>query len=225
MNVNNHKFITWGDIHDSVYTVVYELLKQVKQKDLYTYQHCLRVGSYSRKLASSMGLDEFHQRAAELGGLLHDIGKIGVDQKIVHKPSKLTDDEFKSMREHPDLSAEMIEKQKTNFNKNFLDYIIPVVRYHHERVDGKGYPHKVENQDIPLLSRVILVVDTLDAMKEDRPYRRGMPIEIIIRELKRCSGTQFDSQIVKAFVESYFSWDEKVDRETTAKILNPLKAA
>jgi len=224
MKVNNHKFLSWGDIDDSVYSVSYDLLKQVKHKDLYTYYHCLRVGNYSKKLAQSMGLDEYHQKAAEIGGLLHDIGKIGVDQSIVHKPSKLTDDEFKAMREHPDISAQMIDEKKTSFNKNFLDYLIPIVRYHHERVDGKGYPHKIENQDIPLLSRVILVVDTLDAMKEDRPYRKGMPIELIIRELKRCSGTQFDPQIVKTFIESYFRWDEKIDQQTNAKILAPLKA-
>lgn len=209
--------MAWGDIPDWSYDSVKSLLESLKVVEPSTYYHCLRVGEYSRKLALEMGLNEFEQKIAEFSGLLHDIGKIGIERSILLKPGKLDPHELDIIRNHSVLSEQIIMP----FTEHpFFKHILPAVRGHHERLDGEGYPDKLIGDAIPLISRVILVVDTYDAMSENRAYRKGLPDEIIYGELKRCSGTQFDSQITKIFLSAHAMWNkEKVDSDTFHNII------
>jgi putative nucleotidyltransferase with HDIG domain len=209
--------MAWGDIPDWSYDSVRALLEALKAVEPSTYHHCLRVGEYSRKLAVAMGLNEFEQKVAEFSGLLHDIGKIGIDRSVLLKPGKLNPHELDIMRNHSIISEEII---KPLAHHPFFKQIQPAVRGHHERIDGEGYPDKLMGEEIPLLSRVILVVDTYDAMSEDRIYRKGLPDEVIYSELKRCAGSQFDPQLTKMFLAAHAGWKkEKSDEDTLHMII------
>lgn len=209
--------MAWGDIPDWSYDSVRALLESLKAVEPSTYHHCLRVGEYSRKLAVAMGLNEFEQKVAEFSGLLHDIGKIGIDRSVLLKPGKLNPHELDIIRNHSLISEEIIKPFEAH---PFFKQIIPAVRGHHERLDGEGYPDKLIGDEINLISRVILVVDTYDAMSEDRIYRKGLPDDVIYSELKRCAGTQFDPQLVKIFLSVHASWKkQKADEETEHLII------
>jgi HD-GYP domain-containing protein (c-di-GMP phosphodiesterase class II) len=154
-----------------------------------------------------MGLSEYEQLVAEFSGLLHDIGKMGIDLEVLHKPAKLSDEEYQLVMSHPVLSERILAPLNVH---PFFKQIAPAVRGHHERVDGRGYPDKLQGDQIPLMARVVLVVDTLDAMSQERSYRKGMPIDLVYKELERCAGTQFDSKMVKVFVESHKFWAKEI---------------
>jgi putative nucleotidyltransferase with HDIG domain len=204
--------MAWGDIPDWSYDSVKSLMEALKAVEPSTYHHCLRVGEYSRKLALSMGLNEFEQKVAEFSGILHDIGKIGIDRSILLKPGKLDPHELDVIRSHSTMSEEII---KPFAEHPFFKQILPAVRGHHERLDGEGYPDKLMGEEIPLMSRIILVVDTYDAMSEDRVYRKGLPDDIIYAEIKRCSGSQFDPNLVKIFLQAHASWKKQQDDQQT----------
>ena len=209
--------MAWGDIPDWSYDSVRSLLEALKAVEPSTYHHCLRVGEYSRKLSVAMGLNEFEQKVAEFSGLLHDIGKIGIDRNVLLKPGKLDPHELDIIRSHSIISEEIVKPFESH---PFFKQIVPAVRGHHERLDGEGYPDKLMGDEIPLMSRIILVVDTYDAMSEDRIYRKGLPDDIIYSELKRCSGSQFDPQLVKIFLSVHASWKkEQSDKETYHQII------
>lgn len=209
--------MAWGDIPDWAYDSVRSLLEALKTVEPSTYHHCLRVGEYSRKLALAMGMNEFEQKVAEFSGMLHDIGKIGIDRNILMKPGKLDAHELDIMQSHSIVSEQIIKPFATH---PFFKQILPVVRGHHERLDGQGYPDKLMGDEIPLTSRVILVVDTYDAMSVDRIYRKGLSDEIIYAELKRCSGTQFEPELVKIFLAIHASWKtQQSDEETYHQII------
>lgn len=197
--------MAWGDIPDWSYDTVRAMLEALKAAEPSTYYHCLRVGEYSRKLARDAGLSEYDQRAAEFAGMLHDIGKIGIERAVLLKPGKLDPHELDIMRNHSVISEQIL---KPFSEVPFFKHIMPAVRGHHERLDGEGYPDKMMGDEIPLIARVILVVDTYDAMSEDRVYRRGLPDDIVYAELKRCAGTQFDQQLVKTFLQAHSTWKE-----------------
>lgn len=202
----------WGDIPSWAYDSARALMESLKVVDAITYAHCCRVGEMSRKLSRDAGLNEYEQKQAEFAGLFHDIGKIGISPAILLKPGKLDADEYQLMQRHSELSEEII---KPLARHDFFAQILPAVRGHHERVDGTGYPDKKRGDEVPLLARVILVVDTYDAMTETRAYRKGLPVDVVFAELKRCSGTQFDSQLVKTFLQAQKYWHlEESDRET-----------
>lgn len=205
-----------GDIPEWAYSAVESVLRSLKVADPDTYAHCLRVGEHSRKLAKFAGLNEYQQRVSQFAGMLHDVGKMGVDLAITHKPGKLDAAEYETMKSHPILSEEII---KPLAHHEFFQQILPAVRGHHERIDGTGYPDKRHGEDVPIVSRVILIVDTLDAMGQDRAYRKGLPIDVIYRELEKFAGTQFDQALVKIFLEAHPYWSqEKVDEETLRRV-------
>lgn len=209
--------MAWDNIPDWSYDSVRSLLQALKVVEPSTYHHCLRVGEYCRKLAADMGLNEYEQKVAEFSGLLHDIGKIGIDRSVLLKPGKLDPHELDIIRNHSLISEEII---KPFASHPFFKQILPAVRGHHERLDGEGYPDKLVGDEIPLMSRIILVVDTYDAMSEDRIYRKGLPDEIIYAELKRCSGSQFDPQLVKIFLGAHAFWKKQAnDQETLHQII------
>ena len=130
-----------------------------------------------------------------MGGLFHDIGKIGIPDNILLKESKLDDNEYSQIQNHPSIGAHILGDAAV-----FQD-IIPMVKHHHEKYDGTGYPSQLKGEDIPLIARIAAVADTFDAMTSKRSYRNALPIETVISEIERCSGTQFDPEIAKVFLD------------------------
>jgi HD-GYP domain-containing protein (c-di-GMP phosphodiesterase class II) len=191
------------------------LLQALRERDPYTYGHCRRVGRYARLLAQAAGLNEFEQRVVEFSAMFHDIGKIGIPDSILLKEGRLNEEEEKIMREHPIKSMEIISPLATI---PFFKATLPGIRYHHERVDGIGYPDGISGDQIPLNARIILISDTFDAMTTTRSYRKGMPVEMAYKELKLFSGRQFDKQLVKVFLEAHPKWGE-MDEEITEKFI------
>ena len=184
-----------SDLEELFVGVVKSLSSAIDAKSPWTAGHSERVTKYALDIAKQMGLPEKELKDLELAGLLHDIGKIGTYESILDKPAKLTDEELAVMRQHPVMGAEILAHIRQ------LKDIIPGVKYHHEFYDGTGYPDGLKGEAIPLHARILTVADTVDAMGADRPYREGMTMDVIIAELKRCSGTQFDPKVAEAFLE------------------------
>ena len=207
----------WGDVPRWAYDAAMALMQSLKTVDPTTYKHCLRVGEMSRKLARDAGLNEYEQKVAEFSGLFHDLGKMGVSHEIVGKPGKLDPHEQDIMRNHPKLSEMIV--QPLAQNHVFFQQLLPGIRGHHERMDGEGYPDKLMGEKISPIARIILVVDTYDAMSQTRSYRKGLPDEIVFSELKRCSGTQFDPQLVRVFLQAIQTWKKnEFEAETVEKL-------
>jgi putative nucleotidyltransferase with HDIG domain len=174
--------------------VLVELLVQtLGGKDGYTAQHSDRVAILAREIAVVMGLAQPEVELAYIGGRLHDIGKLWVDDHYLTKPGPLTPDEYESLKTHTTAGYELMNR----FER--LKQVRDVVLSHHERMDGRGYPHGLAGVEIPLTARIVSVADAYDAMTTDRSYRRGRPSEKALEELNRCSGAQFDRQVVDAF--------------------------
>jgi putative nucleotidyltransferase with HDIG domain len=189
--------MAWDDIPDWSLDVAKELLGQVKDKDLFTYDHCCRVGRGSRKLAKAIGLNEFEQAIVEYAGLFHDIGKVQIPLEILVKPGRLDSNEIEIIKSHPKLSADMIQHLD---NVPFFRFMLPGIKYHHEKIEGTGYPNALKGDNIPLFARLIAVVDAYDAMTNMRPYRNPLPEEKAIQEIKDYAGSQFDAKLVKEFL-------------------------
>lgn len=164
--------------------------RAIDAKDQYTKGHSVRVAIYSREMAKRMGMSEDDQQRVYYIGLLHDVGKIGIPDGILNKPGRLNDDEREIIKRHPKIGGQILE------NFTAVEGIADGARYHHERYDGDGYNEGKKGTDIPLIARIIGVADTYDAMSSNRCYRKGLSNEVIAEELKRCSGTQFDPEIV-----------------------------
>ncbi len=172
------------------------LAAAVDAKDPYTHNHSRNVSSYSRAIAEQMFLSEREMEILELSAILHDIGKIAIPESILNKPAKLTDEEFDIMKSHPLCGVKIVE------NIEEMEEIIPGMKYHHERYDGKGYPEGLKGDEIPLLAQIMAVADTYDAITSDRPYRKGPGHEFAEKEIIRCSGTQFSPTVTEAFLKS-----------------------
>lgn len=167
----------------------------VDAKDTYTKGHSDRVAFYSKLLAKEITLSKEQQERIYIGGLFHDIGKIGVPDSILQKPDRLTDEEYSEIKNHPLIGAQIINAA------TIFEDIIPIVKHHHERYDGRGYPSRLEGKDIPLYARIVAVADAFDAMTSDRQYRKGMEIDKAKDELIKNVDTQFDGELAKKFVE------------------------
>lgn len=168
------------------------LVSALEARDPLTQAHTGRIRDIAVALAVSMRLPSEQVRAIRLGAILHDVGKIGVADAILRKPGPLTSDEWDSMRCHPVIGERMLR------NIEFLAPALPVIRHHHERWDGDGYPDRLSGQAIPLGARIVAVCDSLDAMTSDRPYRQAMHISAALAELASCAGSQFDPRCVVA---------------------------
>ncbi|MEA2662471.1 MAG: hypothetical protein QOH08_2043 [Chloroflexota bacterium] len=163
-------------------------------RDTETEGHARRVVRYMELIAEGLRVPVEQHATLRRGALLHDIGKIGVPDHILRKPGPLTDNEWYTMRTHPDLGAKIIA------NVPFLQEVAVIIRAHHERWDGNGYPEGLAGERIPLGARIFAVADSFDAMTSDRPYRRGRQLDEALAEIERCSGTQFDPAVVRAFL-------------------------
>lgn len=175
--------------------MVKTLARAVDSKDHYTHEHSDRASSRAKKLAQALHLDSAYARYVEYAALLHDIGKIGIDESILNKPGKLTAEEYEEMKKHPMIGHQILAPVK------FLGPVAQMVLHHQEWYDGRGYPEALKGEQIPLGSRIVAVIDAWDAMTSDRPYRKALGRERAIAELRKGSGTQFDPTIVDAFLK------------------------
>ncbi|HSJ41513.1 MAG TPA: HD-GYP domain-containing protein [Xanthobacteraceae bacterium] len=166
----------------------------IDAKDGYTHQHSERVAAYGVKLARELGFDADSRAIVELSGLLHDVGKIGVPDAILNKPGRLTDEEYAEVRRHPLHGARVL----SNIQSEKVLSLLPGVKYHHERWDGKGYPEGLSGEQIPLLGRILAAADFLDALTSDRAYRKGVSLDEAMRMVQDLSGEAFDPAVVKA---------------------------
>ena len=186
---------TYSKLENAYMESIETLRRTVDAKDTYTRGHSDRVSEYSVLIGKKLGLSDEDLNTLKIGGLFHDVGKIGVPDAILQKPDKLTDDEYSEIKNHPTIGAHILS------NATIFKDIIPIVKHHHERYDGKGYPSKLAGEDIPYLARIAAVADTFDAMTSKRSYRDSLSLDIVKEEFKRCSGTQFDPEIAKVFLE------------------------
>lgn len=170
------------------------LVRALDSRDTETQWHSRRVAMFSRRIAEEIGLTGRALEDIEQGAILHDIGKIGVRDSILHKPGPLTPDEWVEMKLHPEIGFRMLSRMP------YLKDAAEIVYQHQERFDGKGYPRGLGGKDIVLGARIFVIADTLDAITSDRPYRKGRPLQVAKDEIKRCSGTQFDPELVESFL-------------------------
>jgi putative nucleotidyltransferase with HDIG domain len=174
-------------------SVVQALTSAIDAKDPYTCGHSDRVARVSVRLAQELGVDEETISTLYMAGLLHDIGKIGIDDNVLRKPGRLTDAEYEHIKLHPELGHRILADIRQ------LSNVLPVVLHHHEQWDGRGYPHGLAGEEIPLLARIAAVADAYDAMSSDRPYRKGMPPEKVEAIFRDGAGRQWDAKVVEAF--------------------------
>jgi putative nucleotidyltransferase with HDIG domain len=182
------------DLAESYLRTVRALAAAVDAKDPYTHGHSQRVSAYATAVARRLELDPRMVAEVEMGGLLHDVGKIGTPDGVLTKPGKLDDDEWAQIRKHPEAGAEILRPV------GFGPVIMNVVLYHHERLNGRGFPHGLRGDEIPLEARIAAVCDAYDAMTSDRSYRRSLGREGAVAELRRGAGEQFDPACVEALI-------------------------
>ena len=163
-------------------------------KDLNTGVHSTRLAEWGMRVGQELGLDEAELQNLEVAALLHDIGKVGIPDSILRKPGKLDADEYALMKKHPEYGWAVL-RMLPGFERASLDIL-----HHHESVDGKGYPAGLKDTEIPIVSRIVCVIDAFDAMVSSRPYRTGLPTEEAARRLVQCSGSQFDAAVVQCFL-------------------------
>lgn len=183
-----------GDIDAAYFSAIYALAATIDAKDHYTYGHSENVSKYGVMLAKAAGFSEESINIVKDAGLLHDIGKIGVPEYILTKPSQLTNGEFDIMKKHVEISVTIIKHVPS------LVKVIPAIMTHHERCDGNGYPRGIKGESIPLEGRCLCIVDAFDAMTSDRPYRKALSLDRAIAELERGRGVQFDERLTNVFV-------------------------
>ncbi|MFQ5905856.1 MAG: HD-GYP domain-containing protein, partial [bacterium] len=188
------------------------LANALEAKDVYSRGHTERVTRYCVEIARRMRLPEEEVETIRKAAMIHDIGKIGIKESVLNKPSGLTEEEYDHIKSHVDWGAHIL-KPITSLSK-----VVAYLSHHHEHYDGSGYPSGLSTTDIPLGARIIAVADTYDAMTSDRPYRKALPMNDAIAELKRCSGTQFDPTVVRSFIELIKSSPlDELQRFTTEK--------
>lgn len=187
----------YRELEEMFFQTADSLADAIEQRDPYTGGHTRRVTLYSQAVGKYLQLNPLERKWLKITSVLHDIGKIGIEDHILKKAERLSPQEFELIKRHSEIGAKIVEHIRQ------LKEIIPGVKYHHEQVNGKGYPEGLMGKDIPVLAKIVAVADTYDAMTTDRPYRKAMEKEEAIEELKRCSGTQLDKEIVEAFVQAF----------------------
>jgi len=201
LNIEN--IALYNNLTQSLMASLTSLVSAIEAKDPYTQQHSSRVTEYSIKIAAKMGYnyDDIHR--LESSGPLHDIGKIGIHDSILNKPGILTSEEFEEIKNHPLIGVNIVAPLGLDPQEQ------AIIRNHHERWDGKGYPDGLSGSDIPRLSRILSVADSFDAMNSNRAYRKSLPFSVCIGESRKNSGTQFDPEVVEAAI-SIFNTDPSI---------------
>lgn len=203
----------YDDLKNAYIGTMESLRLAVDAKDSYTKNHSDRVSYYAVLLAKALNLPENEIELIKNGGLFHDIGKIGIPDSILQKAGKLTDDEYHDIKNHPSIGEHILMPAKI-FND-----IIPMVKHHHERFDGKGYPSGLAGNDIPLSARIVCIADSFDAMTSDRSYRPRYTLYKALDELSRCKGAQFDPDLVDLFIEQIVNNKEKISQDLNITLL------
>ncbi len=180
---------------NSITNSVCVMVKAIETRCIYTMGHSNRVAKYSQLIAEQMGLTYQKIRSIYTGSMLHDIGKIGIPDSILNKPGKLTDSEYSIIKKHPRIGYDILHDLKE------MKPILPIILMHHERIDGTGYPLGCSGDLIPLEVRIVAVADSFDAMLSIRPYRDRLSMDYAIKELMNHAGTQFDRDVVNAFIK------------------------
>jgi putative nucleotidyltransferase with HDIG domain len=185
------------DLKKSYFDTIRAVANSVEARDAYTRGHSNRVAEISKIIAAEMGWGRRDLEMIDWGGVLHDLGKVGISDSILNKPGKLTDEEFVIMKSHPSIGAQIIG------GIAFLEPLMPYIAQHHERYDGRGYPAGFKGEEIAIQGRLLAIADTYDAMTSDRPYRKGLAAQIAYDEILKCTGTQFDPVLVRAFEKAF----------------------
>jgi putative nucleotidyltransferase with HDIG domain len=195
--------------------LILALSKALDSRDTYTSNHSTNVARYASEIAKKMKLPQNDIEIIYKGGILHDIGKIGIPENILLKPGSLTNDEYHIIKNHPSIGYEMI-RHVSDFNETG---VLDIVLYHHERYDGKGYPRGLSGTEIPLVARIMAIADSFDAMTSKRVYRNEIDLENTLIEIKKNKGTQFDPEITEVFLSLFNN-----DKENMA-FINHLKTS
>ncbi|MBR3162542.1 MAG: HD domain-containing protein [Clostridia bacterium] len=193
--INKELSDTYEKLEAAYMESIETLRHTVDAKDPYTRGHSDRVSEISVLIGERLGLSEQDIRTLRIGGLFHDIGKIGVPDSILQKESKLTDDEYSEIKNHPAIGVHILS------TASIFNDIIPIVKHHHEKYDGNGYPSKLKGKDIPYLARITTIADSFDAMSSKRSYRNSLPLDIIKEEFRKNRGTQFDPELDDLFLD------------------------
>lgn len=193
--INEELKTTYKTLQNAYWESIQTLRYTVDAKDNYTRGHSDRVAEYSVLLGKTLNLSENDINTLNIGGLFHDIGKIGVPDSILLKEDKLTSDEYSEIKNHPSIGAHILS------TASIFHDIIPIVKHHHEKYDGTGYPGRLKGEEIPYLARITAIADSFDAMTSKRTYRESLPIEDVIIEFEKCRGTQFDPELTDVFLD------------------------
>lgn len=205
-DINDELKDTYDQLEKAYMESIQTLRYTVEAKDMYTRGHSDRVSEYSVLIGKKLGLQDSDIKLLQIGGLFHDIGKIGVPDSILLKEARLTDAEYSQIKNHPSIGAHILS------NATIFADIIPIVKHHHEKYDGTGYPARLAGEEIPYLARIAAVADTFDAMTSVRPYRKALPLDIVKEEFIKYSGTQFDPNIAKVFLEILETDYEEIEK-------------
>jgi putative nucleotidyltransferase with HDIG domain len=212
--IARYALLSFQRVDEAYDRLVRGFVKAIEVKDLYTRGHSERVSMLSVAVASELGVPYDERRLTRYAALLHDVGKIGVPLCIINKPGPLDDEEFDHIKQHPTIGAEILR------DIDFLAPAIDIVRYHHERLDGQGYPHGVDGDELSQIVRIVTAVDAFDAMTSTRSYRVAFDVEEAIEELRRCAGRQFDPDVVEALARTIakIGWEPTVDFASEAEL-------
>ncbi|KPU27244.1 hypothetical protein TR13x_05675 [Caloranaerobacter sp. TR13] len=198
-----YSYKLYMDMRHVYMETIQALTNAMEAKDAYTRGHADRVGMYAVKLARALNLSDRKIENIKNAAILHDIGKIGIDDQILKKPGKLTEEEYQKIKQHPSIGAEILK------GVNFLKEVSDIVRHHHERYDGKGYPDGLKENEIPVEAAILAIADVYDAMTSDRPYRKALSKEVALSEIEKNAGTQFNPEFAKMFVKVMKNDNEK----------------
>lgn len=213
-----YSFQLYLDMRETHINTVAALTSAIDASDPFTHGHSHRVSRYALRIAREMGMTSKDLETLEYAALLHDIGKIAIQNDVLLKVGPLTDEEWKALRSHPDIGADIVEQLK------FLREAVEVIRHHHERPDGSGYPLGLRGDQIPAMAKILNVVDAFDAMTSDRPYRPALPIERVMDELITYRGRQFDEKVTDLLLDLYSRGEFPiiVEADTTTEIYDSL---
>ena len=186
----------YSNLMSAFVSTVEAFIKALDMRDIVSAGHSLRVAELACTLGKAQGLHERDLQDLRLAALLHDVGKVGISEAILGKPGRLTDQEFFLVKKHPEIGEKIVSTVDS------LRMVAPVIRHHHERFDGRGYPDEIAGHDIELNSRIIAVADAYDFLRSDLSFRKAYSVEESVQEIKRSSGTQFDPEIVSNFIDN-----------------------
>jgi response regulator RpfG family c-di-GMP phosphodiesterase len=193
---SRHEAIQYRFVTPILDGVALALSAAIEARDIETGAHCVQLGTFGERVARLLGLSEQERTTIRIGGYLHDVGKIAIADRILLKPGPLTPEEFGEMQRHAAIGGDIVQTHEA------MTDIARIVRHHHERFDGTGYPDRLVGLDIPLGARIIAVADAFSAMTTNRVYRAAIPVEAAWAELRKYAGTQFDSAIVELFEQA-----------------------